>query len=111
MASSAATGGYIVTSGEFTGEAIKFARENHIKLIDGKSLNEIFSNRSFSAISNPTLKSELAKNPSEKNNLACPKCGSEMVLRVAKKGKNVGQKFWGCSKFPKCRSALPVSKL
>ncbi|MCM8541210.1 MAG: NERD domain-containing protein [Lentisphaeraceae bacterium] len=33
----------------------------------------------------------------------CPKCGSELVERVAKKGKNEGNKFLGCSGFPKCR--------
>jgi restriction system protein len=33
----------------------------------------------------------------------CTKCGSDMVLREAKKGQNVGSKFWGCSNFPKCR--------
>jgi len=34
----------------------------------------------------------------------CPKCGSEMVLRTARKGENVGKQFWGCSRFPKCRA-------
>ncbi|MGF1807490.1 DUF2726 domain-containing protein, partial [Aliivibrio sifiae] len=33
----------------------------------------------------------------------CPKCLSNMVLKVAKKGKSVGNEFWGCSSFPKCR--------
>ncbi|MGO2090147.1 MAG: DUF2726 domain-containing protein [Oceanisphaera sp.] len=33
----------------------------------------------------------------------CPKCTSEMKLRVAKKGDSVGNKFWGCTAFPKCR--------
>ena len=37
---------------------------------------------------------------------ACPKCGSRMVLRTAKSGANQGEKFWGCSNFPKCRSIL-----
>jgi predicted RNA-binding Zn-ribbon protein involved in translation (DUF1610 family) len=32
----------------------------------------------------------------------CPKCGAEMVLRTAKKGKKIGSQFWGCSTFPKC---------
>jgi hypothetical protein len=36
----------------------------------------------------------------------CPKCGSEMVLRTAKSGTNQGEKFWGCSNFPKCRGIL-----
>lgn len=35
---------------------------------------------------------------------ACPKCGQAMVLRTIKKGENVGQQFWGCSQFPKCRA-------
>tara|TARA_R110002124_G_scaffold286421_2_gene467288 strand:+ start:1792 stop:2550 length:759 start_codon:yes stop_codon:yes gene_type:complete len=34
----------------------------------------------------------------------CTKCGSDMVLREAKKGQNAGSKFWGCSNFPKCRT-------
>ncbi len=36
----------------------------------------------------------------------CPKCGSELVVRVAKKGKNAGKEFLGCSWFPKCRYAV-----
>ena len=39
----------------------------------------------------------------------CPKCGSSMVLREVKKGQNAGNKFWGCSKFPKCRGAVNVT--
>ena len=33
----------------------------------------------------------------------CPKCGSKMVLRTATKGTNAGNKFYGCTGFPKCR--------
>ncbi len=33
----------------------------------------------------------------------CPKCGKELVLRIAKKGNNAGKQFYGCSGFPKCR--------
>ncbi|MET0107228.1 MAG: NERD domain-containing protein [Sedimenticola sp.] len=39
----------------------------------------------------------------------CPKCGSSMVLRTAKRGKNEGKKFWGCSAYPKCRMVQNVS--
>ena len=31
------------------------------------------------------------------------KTEKNMVLKVAKKGKSVGNEFWGCSSFPKCR--------
>lgn len=33
-------------------------------------------------------------------------CGSEMALRQAKKGNNIGNQFWGCTNFPKCRKVL-----
>ena len=36
----------------------------------------------------------------------CPKCGSEMVLRKAKMGTTLGEQFWGCSNFPRCRGIV-----
>lgn len=33
----------------------------------------------------------------------CPRCGSPMVKRIAKRGDNKGQEFWGCSAYPHCR--------
>ncbi len=37
----------------------------------------------------------------------CPKCGNAMILRTAKSGANAGSQFWGCSKYPTCRTMLP----
>jgi ribosomal protein L37AE/L43A len=45
----------------------------------------------------------------KENNHSCPKCGGAMVLREAKKGQNIGNKFWGCSSFPKCRGVLNIT--
>jgi len=45
---------------------------------------------------------------------SCPKCGSAMVLRTAKRGDNAGQEFWGCERYPKCRGVIvkpPVEKV
>ena len=36
----------------------------------------------------------------------CPKCGVPMVERVAKKGQNAGQTFFGCPNYPKCREIV-----
>ena len=36
----------------------------------------------------------------------CLQCGSEMSLKQAKKGKYVGNQFWGCTNFPKCRKVV-----
>ena len=33
----------------------------------------------------------------------CPVCGGLLVVRMAKKGANAGNSFYGCSNFPKCR--------
>jgi len=38
----------------------------------------------------------------------CPKCGSSMTKRIAKNGKNAGNEFWGCSRYPQCRGIVPM---
>jgi len=38
----------------------------------------------------------------------CPQCGSPMVLRTAKSGKNSGKQFWGCSDYPDCKGVLKL---
>jgi len=45
----------------------------------------------------------------KENNQSCPKCGEAMILREVKKGQNIGNKFWGCSGFPKCRGIVNVT--
>ena len=44
-----------------------------------------------------------------KNNL-CPTCHSRMVIRTARKGKNTGNSFWGCSNFPNCNTTINIAK-
>ncbi|MGB8648167.1 MAG: DUF2726 domain-containing protein [Anaerolineae bacterium] len=36
----------------------------------------------------------------------CPKCGSAMILRTAKRGDNQGNQFWGCSNYPRCHGVV-----
>lgn len=38
----------------------------------------------------------------------CPKCNRGMVLRTAKKGANAGNKFLGCSNYPRCTGTRSV---
>src|SRR5258708_20533390 len=33
----------------------------------------------------------------------CPQCSAEMVLRLARHGRNAGKHFYGCSRFPQCK--------
>ena len=34
--------------------------------------------------------------------LACPACGGTMVGRTAKRGANIGVRFWGCTRYTAC---------
>lgn len=54
----------------------------------------------------PSQKNHSVRNYSDPK--TCPKCGSKMVLRTAKRGANAGNQFWGCSAYPTCRSTRPV---
>ena len=38
----------------------------------------------------------------------CPNCNSRMIQRLAKRGINKGNYFWGCSRFPKCKGTRPL---
>lgn len=41
--------------------------------------------------------------PEGEADMKCPRCGAPLVLRVAKKGQHAGNRFYGCSTYPKCR--------
>jgi restriction system protein len=73
-----------------------FAKAKAMALINGPKLTQMIA--SVQQSGNVQAQPEVAR--------ACPKCGSEMVLRVAKKGPHSGEKFWGCSKFPDCRGVV-----
>lgn len=81
----------VICSGKFTQQAIDFALDKPIELLSG---NELLS---------------LVKNVQAEPNIvplqqaSCPRCGSELVERQAKRGTNAGNTFLGCSSFPKCR--------
>lgn len=38
----------------------------------------------------------------------CPKCGETMVLRKGARGARVGETFYGCPNYPRCRTILPT---
>jgi four helix bundle suffix protein len=40
----------------------------------------------------------------------CPLCGKPMALRTARKGKQAGSQFWGCSVFPDCKGTRPLAR-
>jgi restriction system protein len=82
-----------VTTGTFTEEANAFARGKPLELVDGEALAKLVEGiQTAQAVRQPTTATP-----------ACPKCGGEMVQRVAKRGANAGNAFWGCRRYPGCR--------
>lgn len=84
--------GIIVCSGHFTNEAIDFAKGKPITLVDGAALSRLIGDVQKSPKIQMAVK-----------DTACPVCRSPMVMRTARRGKNAGNGFWGCSRFPRCK--------
>lgn len=100
MAAKGAAGGFVVTSGIFTDEARAFATGRNIDLIDGKALHALISGV-------PTPANTTAATSTLTSAPACPICQGAMEKRVAKKGPNAGNAFWGCSQYPACKGTRP----
>lgn len=43
------------------------------------------------------------KNVEQTKQAMCPHCGGKLIMRISKRGKYPGRKFWGCSNYPNCR--------
>jgi predicted RNA-binding Zn-ribbon protein involved in translation (DUF1610 family) len=76
----------------------------HVSVQRGYSQNELKSK--LSAYLSHTPISNKQPEQLRESSPRCPKCGSEMILRTAKRGDNQGGRFWGCSKYPECRGIL-----
>jgi restriction system protein len=103
MAANGAVSGYVVTSGVYTNEAKAFADGRNIELIDGSKLTQMIQGVKLSNPITTNIVYEI------KNEMTCPKCGSAMVKRNARRGTNAGQAFFGCSQYPACRGTRPTA--
>ncbi|MDP9066580.1 MAG: restriction endonuclease [Pseudomonadota bacterium] len=103
MAAQQAAGGYVVTSGRFTQDAIAFAHGRNIELIDGKTLPALLRESK-----NPVAASTMTPHTNTNHASAppCPRCNEPMVPRIAKRGANLGSEFWGCCRYPKCKATI-----
>ncbi len=113
MAARGATGGFVVTSGRFTPDAVSFANGRNLTLVDGPKLHGLLrqaragvdrDRSSVQAAAAPAAQSRAA--PVQASN--CPSCSKPMVRRTAKRGANAGAEFWGCTGYPVCRGTRPI---
>ena len=107
VAAEQATGGIVITTSAFTPDATVFAQDKPLKLIDGVALLDMIR-----AVQKSDTPAAIAASPPtvREPDIAprCLQCGSPMVQRVARQGKNAGQAFLGCSRFPECRATQAI---
>lgn len=103
MVEKGAAGGFVVTWGVFTDEALAFARARHIELMDGKALRALTKGVSLPRrLFRDTLSVMTINAP------FCPECQSRMVKRKVRSGAHAGQVFWRCSRHPDCKGTRPL---
>jgi restriction system protein len=98
MTAERAHGAFIVSSGSFTQEALNFAKDKPIELVNGDQLCKLIENlqpKSRTPRQSPTEGDVI-------DNKDCPLCGGKLLLRMAKRGAHARSQFWGCSNYPKC---------
>lgn len=101
--------GVVISTGLFTQDAIDYSHGKHLLLINGVDLSLMVGELS-------TMKDNSVKDEEETKDISsetmpeieplCPICSQEMIKRTARKGKNAGNTFWGCSQFPNCRGVI-----
>lgn len=65
-----------------------------------QAVNTPTSNMSATQINESAPPAPIAPTPN------CPKCGVPMALRTARRGATMGEQFWGCTNYPRCREML-----
>lgn len=101
MASHGVGNGQFVCSGGFTPDAVAFARDNGIRLLDTQALLDLIAKRSAEqqqALLQVALEGEYWRP-------TCASCGVKLVERKPRQG---GVPFWGCRNFPRCKSTQPI---
>lgn len=102
MAARGAAGGFVVTSGRFTGEAEAFAEGRNVQLINGAALKELLKP------ARPASQARQEPYLEDATMVVCPVCSHPMILRTAKRGPQAGQAFYGCSTYPVCKGTRPA---
>ncbi len=118
MVAEKADGVIIVASGTYTQDAVAFAHGKPIELVDGKVLVQLIRDVKRQPVAAPAVAAAQSARGASQQILnvqvaaapsaipACPKCGSSMVVRTAKKGANSGKSFWGCPQYPACKGIV-----
>lgn len=120
MAAKGAAAGIVVTSGRFTNEAHAFADGRNLRLVDASTLVDLIRSGREGLQSHkiPASADALEKAPartatdtaSRLEFPSCPVCEKAMVQRIAKRGLQAGNRFWGCAAYPACRGTRVIDE-
>lgn len=102
MRAKRAAGGFFVTTGSYTREAMAFASGRNIQLIDGPTLREMLNDTAGIPTGVPTVITIGTPTTVTPAAPSCPVCNGAMVLRMAPPGSKA-KNFWGCANFPSCK--------
>ena len=102
MAAEQVINGMFITTGDYTNEALEFAKGKNLKLITGRRLLEVIRKLP------PERRVRLLSLATEGDftTPTCPRCGIKMTVRQSSKGTRCRGEVLGLRKFPKCRSTL-----
>ena len=83
----------------------KYIKQFQDRLLKPEEVDRIINELEFYASETTLTAKDHIRSLKERysSDTVCPKCGSNLVKRTAKKGPNAGSKFFGCENFPKCR--------
>jgi restriction system protein len=110
-----ADGGFVLSSGTFTAEAVRFGADHRIQLIDGSKLRDLLHSREEKTLpvvvrrQAPFADSNMPSEPWRLINPTCPLCGGSMVERVQATGPLAGQQVLGCIHYPLCNGTRELN--
>lgn len=103
-----ASGVFIVSTGDYTADAKRFAEGKSIELINGDQLlamvRSVQTTPTWSAVK-PTMSETMAALPATEQTPECPSCGIAMIRR---ENRRTQKSFWGCPSYPRCRGTRDV---
>ncbi len=93
--------GHFATTSSFTSEAVRFATDNGIHLLDIDAILRLIGTRS------PADQRALLAVATEGEywRPTCASCGEKLVERKPRSG---ASPFWGCANYPRCRTTMPM---
>lgn len=101
MADAGIKKGILITIKGYSCDAAELAQRHAIQLLDELAVVELIKNADAARVQAIL----------EDQRKFCPRCENEMVLRTVRKGTHNGNRFWGCSEYPKCSYTLPFEVL